>query len=67
MRQGDHFAFPGEDDGVVADDRAAAQRRKADAATRPRSGVPVANPDGIVGKINPAPVGGRLAEQHRCA
>ena len=42
MAQHDPLAFAGEDDAVVADDRAAAQRREADVALASRAGQAVA-------------------------
>ena len=52
---------------MIADDRAAAQRGEADVARAARAGEPVARPGAVLGKIDSAPMRGRLAEQQRRA
>ena len=52
---------------VLADHRAAAQRREADVAALARAGMAVADPDRMVGEVDAAAFRRRLAEQQRRA
>ena len=52
---------------MLADDRAAAQRREADVAALARAGMAVADADRMRGEIDAAPLRRRLAEQQRRA
>src|SRR5271154_434401 len=61
------LALAGEDDAVIADDRAAAQRRKADVALAARPGQAVAAPRGMLLERHASPAGCRLAKQERGA
>ena len=58
----DPLAVPGEDDAVIADDRAAAQAGEADVALAPCAGHPVAAPRGVGFQRDAATGGGRLAQ-----
>src|SRR5581483_11847463 len=67
MRELDALARAGEDDRVLADDVAAAQRREADRARRPLAGDAFARVDRVIGEAHAGARGGRLAELERRA
>ena len=61
------LALAGEDDAVIADDRAAAQRGEADVALAARAGQAVAAARRMVFERNASRRGRRFAKQERCA
>src|ERR1019366_9396489 len=65
MSEFDPLAWSRENYFVIADDRAAAQRRKADIANRAQAGVAVTHADGMVFEGNPTAFRGASAEQKR--
>ena len=67
MAERDDLARPGEQRLMVADHVAAAQRREADRAFRPRPGEPVARPHRRVGEVDPPSRRRRLAQHQRGA
>ena len=67
VAQNDPLALAGEDDAVIADHRAAAQRREADVARAPRAGQAVTAARRMVLERNAAPLSRRFAKQERRA
>src|ERR1019366_1517265 len=65
MSEFDPLAWSRENYFVIADDRPAAQRRKADIANRAQAGVAVTHADGMVFEGNPTAFRGASAEQKR--